>query len=113
MRYGYRMFDCEIEDLQKYKQRCYESKKEPNPSDVFSYKTFASIQQAQSLIGHVLVPASARKLANEYWTLQDNMLIKEVHFDSNADAVEYQTAIERAWALGGHLDPRVEQTYYE
>ena len=113
MKYGYRMFDCEIKDLYKYKQRCYDSKKEPNPSDVFSYKTFDSIQQAQSLIGHVLIPASARHLGRERWTLEGNMLIKEVTFDSGADANTYQTAIERAWAMGGHLDPRVEQSYHE
>lgn len=113
MKYGYRMFQCDIEELEKYKSHCYNIKKEPTPAEKFPYRSFTSIEQAKALVGHVLVPSSARLLGQERWTLEGDMLIKQVTFESDADANTYQTAIERAWAMGGHLDPRVEQSYYE
>jgi hypothetical protein len=39
--------------------------------------------------------------------------IKKVEFSSDMDSELYQQAVERAWALGGHLDQRVEQIYYD
>ena len=114
MKYGYRMYDCTMEQFLEHRQQCYENKTEHDPREMFEYKIFPSVEKARAMIKHILVPASDGRLGQETWTLQeDTLLIKEVRFESEAHANTYQTAIDRAWALGGHLDHRVEQSYYD
>ena len=115
MKYGYRMCNCTIEQFQEYTKHCYQWKQTPEPLREFGTVQFDSIEQAVDKVCHVLIPKEHATLGNAKWSLeQDNtLLVKSLSFESNGDAVMYQEAVERAWALGGHLDPRVEQSYHE
>lgn len=114
-KYGYKMFECSMDDFDDYNFRCYFfSKKEPRPEQVFEYKKFKSVDQARHLIKHILIPTACGDLPHVKWHLLDSQtLVKEVWFYEYSDQKLYQCAVERAWALGGHLDPRVKQLYYD
>ena len=112
MKYGYKMFDCNIEEFENYTRSCYNLKLAPEYSKKFKLRRFTDVDEAIKAMGHVYIPYEDRAVGNEVWSLEDGCLLwKQVSFKTDADAVTYQTAIERAWALGGHLDPRVEQSY--
>ncbi len=115
MKYGYRMCDCTVDELNIYKDHCYQHKKILTPMVEFGAVKFTSVEQAKSLIRHILIPQQHADLADASWTLakENTMLLKEIKFKTKHDAELYQEAVERAWALGGHLDPRTEQSYYE
>ena len=115
MKYGYRMCNCTIEELHKYKQHCYNVKKPITPIAEFGAVQFTSVKQAIAMIRHILIPQEHNNLADTSWTLaqENTMLLKEMKFEIKNNATLYQEAVERAWALGGHLDPRTEQSYHE
>jgi len=115
MKYGYRMYDCSVEQFEEYNNHCYEFKQAPEPLKKFGSLTFESVDQAVDKVCHILIPKAHSTLGNTKWSLMDDntLLIKELQFNNNKDAELYQEAVERAWALGGHLDPRVEQSYHE
>ena len=115
MKYGYRMCNCTIEESLKYFQHCYDVKKPRTPMAEFGALQFESVEQAISMIRHTLIPQEHNDLANTSWTpAQENtMLLKEISFKTKQDAELYQEAVERAWALGIHLDVRTEQSYHE
>ena len=114
-KYGYKMFDCSLEEMRQYNNDCYQVKKMPNPSEKFNYVAFLNITDAVKNINSVCIPAESGRLPKIEWSLQeaDQLLIKEVWFYTYEDQQLYQCAVERAWALGGHLDLRVEQHYYD
>ena len=115
MKYGYRMCNCTIEELHKYFQHCYDVKKPQMPMAEFGAVQFTSVKQAISMVRHTLIPQEHNNLADTSWTLaqENTMLFKEITFETKNNATLYQEAVERAWALGGHLDPRTEQSYHE
>lgn len=114
-KYGYRMLDCAKEDLEKYILKCYEIKTIPNPSKIFSYVTFSNVDDAIKKINSVFIPARDGNLPKTEWSLSqsNSLLIKEIWFYTHQDQHQYQCAVERGWALGGHLDQRVEQVFYD
>jgi hypothetical protein len=114
-KYGYKMFDCSAEEMRQYNNDCYLVKKRPNPSEKFNYVTFADVETAVQKINSVFIPAEHGDLPKVQWSLQESsqLLIKEIWFYNYEDRQSYQCAVERAWALGGHLDIRVEQIYYD
>jgi len=114
-KYGYKIFDCSLEEMRQYKDYCYTIKKSPNPSEKFNYVTFADVETAVKKINSVFVPAEHGGLPKIQWSLQESaqLLIKEIWFFTYKDQQLYQCAVERAWALGGHLDLRTEQLYYD
>lgn len=109
------MFDCSREEIKKYFDKCYNIKKPPIPSEIFSYVTFLNVEDAIQKINSVFIPAHDGNLPKTEWSLSEsnNLLIKEIWFYTYQDQHLYQSAVERAWALGAHLDPRVEQHYYD
>jgi len=109
------MYNCSLQEIDKYKQHCYLLKKTPTLLAEYGAVKFASVEHAVEMIRHILIPVEQDSLANTTWTLAEanTLLLKEVTFEAKEDAELYQEAVERAWALGGHLDPRVEQSYYE
>jgi hypothetical protein len=114
-KYGYKMFDCSLEEMRQYNNNCYYIKKSPNPSEQFNYVTFADVETAVKKINSVFIPAEHSILPKVQWSLQElsQLLIKEIWFYTYEDQQLYQCAVERAWALGGHLDFRTEQHYYD
>jgi hypothetical protein len=114
-KYGYKMFDCSAEEIKKYNHECYSIKKMPTPSTTFSYVTFSNVEDAIERINSIFIPAHHGDLPEIKWSLSEsnNLLIKEIWFYTVEDQKLYQCAVERAWALGGHLDSRVEQYYYD
>ena len=114
-KYGYKMFDCSLEEMVQYNNDCYVIKKSPNPSEQFNYITFADVETAVKKINSVFIPAEHGDLPKVQWSLQESaqLLIKEIWFYTYKDPQLYQSAVERAWALGGHLDLRTEQHYYD
>ena len=114
-KYGYKMFDCSLEQLRQYNDECYRAKKMSNPSEKFNYAYFLNITDAVKNINSVFIPAEHGAVPKINWSLQDlgQLLIKEIWFYTHEDQQLYQSAVERAWALGGHLDPRVQQFFYE
>ncbi len=114
-KYGYKMFDCSLEEMVQYNNDCYVIKKSPNPSEQFNYITFADVETAVKKINSVFIPAEYSILPKVQWSLQElsQLLIKEIWFYTYEDQQLYQCAVERAWALGGHLDLRTEQHYYD
>lgn len=114
-KYGYKMFDCSREEVKKYFDKCYNIKKTPTPSEIFSYVKFLNVEDAIQKINSVFIPAHHGNLPEIKWSLSESnsLLIKEIWFYTYQDQYRYQTAVERAWALGGHIDPRVEQFYYD
>jgi hypothetical protein len=113
-KYGYKMFDCSVEEIKDYTDYCYKHKNIPQPQ-VFSYVRFTNVEEAIERINAVFIPASHGNLPKTEWSLSESnsLLIKEIWFYEYKDQDLYQCAVERAWALGGHLDPRVEQHYYD
>jgi len=114
-KYGYRMFDCSLQEMYQYSNDCYAVKKGLTPSEKFNYVTFADVDTAVKKISSFFIPVEHGDLPYIEWTLQESsrLLIKKIWFYRLEDQQLYQCAVERAWALGGHLDPRVEQHYYE
>jgi hypothetical protein len=114
-KYGYKFFDCSAEEMRQYNHDCYVLKKNAHPSEKFNYVTFADVETAVKKINSVFIPVEHGDLPYIEWSLQDSdqLLIKEIWFYTYADQQLYQSAVERAWALGGHLDPRVQQFFYE
>lgn len=115
-KYGYRMFDCTKEQLIRYNHdECYMQKRPSNPSEKFNYVTFEDVDDAVKRINSVFIPMSHGELPKVQWSLHDNnrLLIKEIWFYESKDQDLYQQSVERAWALNGHLDVRVEQQYYD
>ena len=56
-KYGYKMFDCSLEEMRQYNNNCYYIKKSPNPSEQFNYVTFADVETAVKKINSVFIPA--------------------------------------------------------
>lgn len=114
-KYGYKMFDCSIEEIKNYMKNCYYIKKTPMPSEQFSYVRFSNVEDAINRINSIFVPADHGNLPRIKWSLSESnrLLIKEIWFYTYKDQQLYQCAVERAWALGRHLDVRVEQHYYD
>ena len=81
----------------------------------FEFLKFESVEHGIKLIKNVFVPVEHEFLPLIKWTLREKntLLLKELVFKNEEDATLYQTAIERAWALFGHLDSRVKQIYYD
>jgi hypothetical protein len=114
-KYGYKMFDCSLEEMRQYHHDCHWFKRLVNPSEKFKYVTFFDTTDAVKKINSVFIPAKHGDLPKVQWSLQESsqLLIKEIWFFKYEDQQLYQCAVERAWALGGHLDLRVEQHYYD
>lgn len=114
-KYGYRMFDCSLKDMDNYLNNCYAIKKTPTPSAEFSYFKFTNVEDAIMKINSIFIPENHKNLPKIVWSLQESnqLLVKEVWFYNYNDRHLYQCAVERAWALGNHLDIRVEQHYYD
>jgi|TARA_R100000030_G_C3210238_1_gene113168 hypothetical protein len=114
-KYGYKMFDCSIKEWHDYDMDCYAHRVSHTPRSKFDYLRFDTIESAISLIRHVFVPLEHETKAVTHWALEEGntLLVKQLNFTDATNSREYQSAIERAWALGGHLDPRVEQVYYD
>lgn len=113
-KYGYRMFDCSIGQLNRYLGNCYDLKKTPIFTDQFSFVKFQNVEDAIKKINSIFIPAHHGTLPKVEWSLHgDDLLVKELLFYKIDDQFLYQTSVERAWALGGHLDPRVKQYFYD
>ena len=113
--YGYKMFDVTISDWKDHVDDCYIHKIAHEPNKKFKYVRFSSINDAIVKIKNIFIPSAHEKLAQISWQLEEEqtLLIKKIKFSSGSDSELYQQAVERAWALGGHLDQRVEQIYYD
>lgn len=114
-KYGYRMYNCTRQQLQEYKMKQYSKKKKENPRIEFGYKTFKDTDHAIREINSIFVPNEHGNLPLIHWKLTESntLLIKVISFYEFNDQTLYQCSVERAWALGGHLDPRVEQIFYD
>jgi len=114
-KYGYKMFNCTLEQIKEYKHHCYFLKKAEQPQNEFNYIKFLNIEDGIKKIKNIFIPTEHKYLGNTTWELNESneLLIKKICFTNYKDAELYQEAIERAWALGGHLDPRVEQIFYD
>jgi len=113
--YGYKMFDVTMSDWKQYIHDCYYHKIAYQPNNKFKYVRFLSINDAIVKIKNIFIPPAHENLAKITWQLEEErtLLIKKIEFSSDMDSELYQQAVERAWALGGHLDQRVEQIYYD
>ena len=115
-KYGYKMFDCSLTEMQTYLiDECYRFKKIPTFREKFSYVTFTDVNDGIKKIKNIFIPVEHGNLPKVKWSLSESnqLLIKEIWFYNYNDRNLYQCAVERAWALGGHLDLRVEQYYYD
>ena len=115
-KYGYKMFDCTVEQIIRYNHdECYMLKRPSNPSEKFRYVTFDDVDDAVKRINSVFIPKEHGELPKIKWSLHEDhqLLIKEIWFYETKDQDLYQQSVERAWALNGHLDVRVEQQYYD
>ena len=114
-KYGYRMYNCTEQQLKEYTMKQYTIKKKHQPGVEFGYKTFNDIDHAIMEINSVFVPAEHGNLPLTHWKLTESntLLIRVISFYHFDDQILYQCSVERAWALGGHLDPRVEQIFYD
>ena len=112
---GYQMYDCTIEEFQSYERLCYDRKESLLYETKWNFVTFESLDQALKMIRMTFVPFEHGSLGKHEWKLdpQKQLLILNLQFENGEKSDLYQCAIERAWALGGHLDPRVKQIYYE
>ena len=107
------MYNCSLDEFYKYEQYSYASKQSLQPEEKWEYINFKSVEQAKKLIDIVFIPSRHGNLGQQKWSLdKKNLLILTIEFHSGEDSYQYQCAVERAWALGGHLDPRVKQIYY-
>ena len=109
------MFDCSVQEIKDYTNYCYKHKKTPLLPRVFPYVRFTNVEEAIGRINAIFIPEAHGNLPKTEWSLAESnsLLIKEIWFYESKDQDLYQCAVERAWALGGHLDPRVEQHYYD
>ena len=114
-KYGYKMFDCSVQEIKDYTNYCYKHKKTPLLPRVFPYVRFTNVEDAIGRINAIFIPEAHGNLPKTEWSLAESnsLLIKEIWFYESKDQDLYQCAVERAWALGGHLDARVEQHYYD
>jgi len=114
-KYGYRMYNCTLNDLLHYKKNCYHVKKVPNPAEEFGYCIFENVDDAIKKINFCYTPAEHGSLPHTIHSFAESnqLLIKEITFYKPEHQILYQTAVETAWALDGHLDPRVQQFYYD
>jgi hypothetical protein len=114
-KYGYRMYDCSVEELKNYTKQCLIVKKMIAPATQFGYRIFDSIEHGINSINSIFVPADHGNLPAVHWQLEDGntLLVKTIEFYNPVDQTLYQSSVERAWALGGHLDPRVDQVFYD
>jgi len=82
IKYGYKMFDCSLEEIRQYIDNCYALKKSPNPSEKFNYVTFADVETAVKKINSIFIPAEHGDLPKVQWSLQESaqLLIKEIWF---------------------------------
>lgn len=113
--YGYKMFNCTLQEWHNHDLDSYAHRVSHTPDVRFGYVKFNSIDEAVGSIKNVFVPAEHGQLGEIKWRLDEDqtLLTKTISFSNDDDSRLYQLAIERAWALGGHLDPRVEQLYYD
>lgn len=116
-KYGYKFYNCTMEEwkrnfFQQYQHRTNRTVHEKIP---FEFLKFESIEQGIEVIKNIFIPAEHEFLPQIKWSLREKntLLLKELVFKNEEDATLYQTAIERAWALFGHLDVRVIQIYYD
>ena len=114
-RYGYKMFDCSLTEWNEHLSKKYSMKKDINPDTIFSYTKFETTESARDKINFIFIPTEHGLLPRTKWSLSGDktLLIKEIAFTNNNDSILYQNSVERGWALGGHLDPRVVVIYYE
>lgn len=114
-KYGYRMYNCTRQQLEEYNKQQYSTKKQVEPGIEFGYKTFDDIDHGIREINSIFVPEEHGNLPLVNWKLTESntLLIKVISFYHFDDRTLYQCSVERAWALGGHLDPRVEQIFYD
>ena len=116
-KYGYKFYDCTMEEWKHNFFEDYEIRKNRTAQEkpLFEFVKFQSVKQGIELIKNVFIPAEHEFLPLIKWTLHEKntLLLKELVFKNEEDAKLYQTAIERAWALFGHLDIRVKQIYYD
>ena len=114
-KFGYMMFDCSLEELEIYKNTCYLYKKPITFEENFSYVSFNDLNDAVHKINSFFIPKEHGFLPKIKWTLENSnqLLVKEIWFYNYQDRYLYQCAVERAWALGNHLDKRVKQIFYD
>lgn len=114
-KYGYMMFNCSVEEYDLYVHNCYMVKKSINLEEEFTYIIFNNVEEAIKKINSVFIPIHHGILPKTVYSLQDSnrVLVKELWFYNYHDRYLYQCAVERAWALGSHLDKRVKQVFYE
>lgn len=109
------MFDCSVEELNLYNRKCYVTKKMPTPAKKFDYRHFDNLNDAIDTLKFIFVPMRHGDLPFVSWELleKNTLVVKTVAFYNFEDQYLYQNSVERAWALGGHLDPRVQQFFYD
>ena len=116
-KYGYKFYNCTMEEWKYNFFEDYEIRKNRTAQETvpFEFLKFESVKQGIELIKNVFIPAEHEFLPLIKWTLHEKntLLLKELVFKNKEDAKLYQTAIERAWGLFGHLDSRVMQIYYD
>ena len=115
-KFGYKMFDCTAQQfLQNADQNNYYKKNKFTNENQFKFVTFKTVEEAIGKINCVYIPEQHGKLPKTVWSLQQSntLLLKEIWFYNYNDRYLYQCAVERAWALGSHSDPRVKQINYD
>ena len=113
-KYGYKMFDCTVSDFSQYLRDCYRYKKKSTPEKKYDFVRFTDVDSAINMIRNIFIPKEHEHIAEISWSLEENntLLVKQIAFREYESQELYQNAVERAWALGGHLDTRVHQIYY-
>ena len=116
-KYGYKFYNCTMEEWKYNFFDDYEIRKNRTAQETipFEFLKFESVEHGIKLIKNVFVPVEHEFLPLIKWTLREKntLLLKELVLKNEEDAKLYQTAIERAWGLFGHLDSRVMQIYYD
>jgi len=116
-KYGYKFYNCTIEEWKRnfFEQYRYRTNRTVHEKIPFEFLKFESIEQGIEVIKNIFIPAEHEFLPQIKWSLREKntLLLKELVFKNEEDATLYQTAVERAWALFGHLDVRVKQIYYD
>ena len=116
-KYGYKFYNCTMEEWKRNFFGDYEIRKNRTAQETipFEFLKFESVKQGIELIKNVFIPAEHEFLPLIKWSLHEKntLLLKEVVFKNEQDAKLYQLAVERAWALFGHLDSRVIQIFYD
>ena len=116
-KYGYKFYNCTMEEWKHNFFKDYEIRKNRTAQEKlpFEFLKFESVKHGIKLIKNVFVPPEHEFLPVVKWSLHEKntLLLKEVVFKNKQDAKLYQLAVERAWALFGHLDSRAKQIYYD